>query len=108
MEITLCINSKSLPFTFIVLSPLLLQSPPTSMVHRLQQAGLTVNANESNFGAHEMECSGCNVTHAGIQPIAKKVQAIQVPKTRKQLRGFIGMIISTGTCGTTEHHCQRH
>jgi hypothetical protein len=33
MEITLCINSKSLPFAFIVLSPLLLQSPPTSTVH---------------------------------------------------------------------------
>jgi hypothetical protein len=32
-EITLCINSKSLPFTFIVLSPLLLQSPPTNTVH---------------------------------------------------------------------------
>jgi hypothetical protein len=32
LEITLCINSKSPPFTFIVLSPLLLQSPTTSIV----------------------------------------------------------------------------
>jgi hypothetical protein len=42
-----------------------------------------------------MECLGCNITRTGVQPIAKKVQAIQatkVPKTRKQLRGFIGMI----------------
>jgi hypothetical protein len=62
---------------------------------RLQQAGLKVNAKKSNFGAHEMECLGYNITRTGIQPIAKKVQAIQgikVPKTRKQLRGFIGMI----------------
>jgi hypothetical protein len=62
---------------------------------RLQQAGLKVNANKSNFGAHEMEYLGYNITRTGIQPIAKKVQAIQAiktPKTRKQLRGFIGMI----------------
>jgi hypothetical protein len=62
---------------------------------RLRQAGLKVNAKKSNFGAHEMECSGCNITRTGIQPIAKKVEAIQaikVPKTRKQVRGFIGMI----------------
>jgi hypothetical protein len=37
----------------------------------------------------------CNVTRTGIQPIQKKVQAMQAiktPKTREQLRGFIGMI----------------
>jgi hypothetical protein len=42
-----------------------------------------------------MEHLGCNITRTGIQPIAEKVQAIQamkVPKTRKQLRGIIGMI----------------
>jgi hypothetical protein len=62
---------------------------------RLQEAGLKVNAKKSNFGAHEMEYLGYNITRTGIQPIAKKVQAIQAiktPKTRKQLRGFIGMI----------------
>jgi hypothetical protein len=62
---------------------------------RLQQAGLKVNAKKSNFGAHEMECLGYDITRTGIQPIPKKVQAIQAikaPKTCKQLRGFIGMI----------------
>jgi transposase InsO family protein len=62
---------------------------------RLQEAGLKVNAKKSNFGAHEMEYLGYNITRTGIQPIAKKVQAIQAiktPKTRKQLLGFIGMI----------------
>jgi hypothetical protein len=54
---------------------------------RLQQAGLKVNA--------KMEYLGYNITRTGIQPVAKKAQAIQAiktPKTRKQLRGFIGMI----------------
>jgi hypothetical protein len=62
---------------------------------RLQQAGLKVNAKKSNFGAHKMEHLGYNITHTGIQPVTKKgqaIQAIKVPKTHEQLRGFIGMI----------------
>jgi hypothetical protein len=62
---------------------------------RLQQAGLKVNAKKSNFGAHEMECLGYDIARTGIQPVAKKAQAIQAiktPKTREQLRGFVGMI----------------
>jgi hypothetical protein len=62
---------------------------------RLQQAGLKVNAKKSNFGAHKMEYLGYNITRTGIQPIAKKIQAIQAiktPKTCKRLQGFIGMI----------------
>jgi hypothetical protein len=39
---------------------------------RLQQAGLKVNAKKSNFGAHEMEYLGYNITRTGIQPIAKR------------------------------------
>jgi hypothetical protein len=61
----------------------------------LQKAGLKVNAKKCNFGAHEMECLGYDITQTGVQPIPKKVQAMQAiktPKTRKQLRGFIGMI----------------
>jgi hypothetical protein len=48
---------------------------------RLQEAGLKVHAKKSNFGAHEMEYLGYNTTRTGIQPIAKKVQAIQAIKT---------------------------
>jgi hypothetical protein len=62
---------------------------------RLQQARLKVKAKKSNFGAHKMEWLGCNVASTGMQPVAKKVQAIQagkVPKTPKQLQGHIGMI----------------
>jgi hypothetical protein len=73
---------------------------------RLQKAGLKVNAKKSNFGAHKMECLGYDVTQTGIQPIPKKVQAIQAiktPKTRKQLQGFISMINFYRQCGKTEH-----
>jgi hypothetical protein len=72
----------------------------------LQKAGLKANAKKSNFGAHEMECLGYDVAQTGIQPIPKKVQAMQAiktPRTRKQLRGFIGMINFYRKCGKIEH-----
>ena len=61
----------------------------------LQKAGLKVNASKSCFGAHKFNYLGYHVTRDGVMPIPKKVEAIQslaVPKTRKQLRQFIGMI----------------
>ena len=65
------------------------------MFTRLQKAGLKVNASKSCFGAHKFDYLGYHVTCDGVMPIPKKVEAIQaltVPKTRKQLRQFIGMI----------------
>ena len=62
---------------------------------RLRQSGLKVNATKSNFGQHELDYLGYHITRTGITPIAKKVQGIiniQAPKTRIELRGFIGMI----------------
>ena len=61
----------------------------------LQKAGLKVNASKSCFGAHKVDYLVYHVTRDGFMPIPKKVKAIQalaVPKTRKQLRQFIGMI----------------
>ena len=65
------------------------------MSTRLQKDGLKVNARKSCFGAHKCEYLGYHVTRDRIIPIPKKVEAIQaltVPKTRKQLRKFFGMI----------------
>ena len=65
------------------------------MFTRLQKAGLKVNASKSCFSAHKFDYLGYHVTREGVMPIPKKVKAIQalaVPKTRKQLRQFIGMI----------------
>ena len=68
----------------------------------LQKAGIKVNTSKSSFGAHKFDYLGYHVTCDGVMPIPKKFEAIQalaVPKTHKQLRQFIGMIISTVTCG---------
>ena len=65
------------------------------MFTRLQKAGLKVNASKSCFGAHKFDYLGYHVTRNGAIPVPKKVKAIQaltVPKTRKKLRQFIGMI----------------
>jgi hypothetical protein len=62
---------------------------------RLQQAGLKVNTKKSNFGVHRMECSGCNITRAGIQSVPKKahaIQAVKCPKPTNNHEGIIGMI----------------
>lgn len=62
---------------------------------RLQSAGLKVNASKSKFCQDRLEYLGYVITRDGIQPNMKKVEAIlkiDTPKTRKQLRGFIGLV----------------
>ena len=62
---------------------------------RLSKAGLKVNANKSHFAKAEIEYLGYWITRDGIQPLPKKVQALQniaPPTTKKQLRRFVGMI----------------
>jgi hypothetical protein len=67
-----------------------------SMVfHKLRQAGLKVNAKKCAWAQDSFEYLGYQVSREGISPIPKKVEAIhkiQPPKTRKQLRSFIGMV----------------
>ena len=56
--------------------------------HRIQKAGLKVNADKSFFGKQELEYLGYWITTEGVQPIPKKVEAIRAlkpPKTRKEL-----------------------
>ena len=65
------------------------------MFTRLQKAGLKVNARKSCFGAHKFDYLGYHVTRDGVMTIPNKVESIQaliVPKNRKQLRQFIGML----------------
>jgi hypothetical protein len=65
------------------------------LLNRIQAAGLKVNAKKSFFGMAKLEYLGYNISRTGIAPIPKKVQgiqAIQPPKTRKQLRCFIRMV----------------
>ena len=65
------------------------------MFTHLQKDGFKVNARKSCFGAHKFDYLGYQVPRDGVMPIPKKLEAIQalaVPKTRNQLRQFIGMI----------------
>ena len=62
---------------------------------RLAEAGLKVNVSKSHFCQHELEYLGYLINREGVRPTMKKVEAIRniaPPKTRKQLRGFIGMV----------------
>jgi hypothetical protein len=64
------------------------------VLRHLQDAGLNVNATKSFLGCPEVEYLGYWVTRDGLQPLPKKVDAIQAiapPKTKKELRWFIGM-----------------
>ena len=62
---------------------------------RLASANLKVNIEKSFFAKTELEYLGFWITREGIRPVSKKVEAIRAiapPKTRKQLRSFIGMV----------------
>ena len=65
------------------------------VLKRLEAAGLKVNITKSSFAESELEYLGYWITREGVQPLAKKIEAIQKiarPKTKKELRRFIGMI----------------
>ena len=62
---------------------------------KLRNAGLKVNMKKSFFARAELEYLGYWITREGIQPTANKVHAISniaPPKTKKELRRFIGMV----------------
>ena len=62
---------------------------------RLTRAGLKVNAKKSFFARSQLEYLGYWITRDGIQPVKEKVAAmmnIAEPKTRRELRGFIGVV----------------
>ena len=66
-----------------------------TVLTRLRDAGLKVNADKSKFCAHETEYLGYVLTRDGIKPQTNKVQAILAltpPNNVKELRSFLGMI----------------
>ena len=61
----------------------------------LQDAGLKINANKSNFCTFEMENLGYVLTSDGIKPQPNKVQvmlALAPPRNVKELGRFMGMV----------------
>jgi hypothetical protein len=66
-----------------------------TVLSRLRDAGLKVNAAKSLFCAHEIEYHGYILTREGIKPKSRKVQAIltlNLPNNVKELRHFLGMV----------------
>jgi predicted aspartyl protease len=66
-----------------------------AVFERLQEYDVTLNAKKCHFVRKEVNYLGYTLTADGIKPQAKKVAAImqlEEPKTRKQLRRFLGMI----------------
>jgi hypothetical protein len=66
-----------------------------TVLTRLRDAGLKVNAAKSLFCAHEIEYLGYILTREGINPQLKKVQAILAlnpPSSVKELRHFLRMV----------------
>ncbi len=62
---------------------------------RLQDAGLKINANKSNFCTLEMEYLGYILTRDGIEPQPNKVQgmlALAPPRNIKELHRFLEMV----------------
>jgi hypothetical protein len=65
------------------------------VLDRIQKAGLKINAEKSFFAMPHLEYLGYWITRTGIQPIPKKVDAIQAlaePTNKKELRHFIGVV----------------
>ena len=66
-----------------------------TVLARLREAGLKVNAAKSFFCTHEIEYLGYILTREGIKPQQRKVQAILAlmpPNNVKKLRHFLGMV----------------
>jgi hypothetical protein len=66
-----------------------------TVLTRLRDAGLKVNAAKSLFCAHEIEYLGCILTREGIKPQPKKVQAmlaLNLPNNVKELRHLLRMV----------------
>ncbi len=66
-----------------------------TVLTRLHDAGLKVNAAKSLFCAHEIEYLGYILTREGIKPQPKKVQgifALNPPNNINELRPFLGMV----------------
>ncbi len=62
---------------------------------RLQDAGLKINADKSNFCTLETEYLGYILTRDGIKPESNKVQAmlaVAPPRNVKELCKFLGMV----------------
>ncbi len=79
-----------------------------TVLTRLRDARLKVNAAKSSFCAHEIEYLGYILTREGIKPQPKKVQAIlalNLPNNVKELDTSTEWYNTTRTCGQDVVKC---
>jgi hypothetical protein len=79
-----------------------------TVLTRLLDARLKVNAAKSLFCAREIEYLGYILTTDGIKAHPKKVQAIltlNLLNNVKELRHFLALVHNTGTCGQDVMKC---
>jgi hypothetical protein len=65
------------------------------VLERLQKENFRANLRKCYYGESKTDYLGYGITRDGIQPQPKKVEAILKlgpPKTKRQLRHFVGMI----------------
>ena len=67
----------------------------SEVLRRLEKAGFRANVRKCTFASDRVEYLGYDISRKGIHPQPKKVEAIlkmQPPKTKRQLRRFLGMV----------------
>ena len=77
------------------------------VLKRLEDIGFRADLTECHLFQTSLDCLGCRTTRSGVTAQAKKVQAIhniQPPKTRKQLKRFIGMVNCYGDLWQQRSH----
>ena len=65
------------------------------VLKRLEDIGFRANLTKCHLFQTSLDCLGHGITRNGVNAQPKKVQAIhniQPPKTRKQLKRFVGMV----------------
>ena len=64
---------------------------------------MLINAKKSFFDKPELKYLGCGLTHEGVKPAPKKVEAIHntiaPPKIRRNFLGSSEWLTTTETCG---------
>ena len=94
---------RGLPFCFTYVDDILIASPDRDshkhhlgqVFARLQDFGIQINVDKSQFGVSTVDFLGHTVSSSGITPTSSRCEAIREfpkPTTQRQLKQFLGML----------------